>query len=114
MTPFWSEKETGSQSEASRAFGVHTSGLNDKVGRNAGNGFGLFRCEVFAVISVLFNAVNPLVAEGLVVQTFFEEDAADTGAKAASVPCLGWRWMVASSATLVRRASITMMLTPRC
>ena len=73
-------KRLRSQSEASRAFGVHTSGLNDKVGRNAGNGFGLFRCEVFAVISVLFNAVNPLVAEGLVVQTFFEEDAADTGA----------------------------------
>ena len=74
-------KRLRSQGEAAGAFGVHTSGLNDKVGRNAGNGFGLFGCEVFAVISVLFNAVNPLVAEGLVVQTFFEEDAADTGAQ---------------------------------
>ena len=74
-------KRLRSQGEAAGAFGVHTSGLNDKVGRNTGNGFGLFGCEVFAVISVLFNAVNPLVAEGLVVQTFFEEDAADTGAQ---------------------------------
>ena len=67
------------QSEGARTLSPEASGCDNFVGRYTGDFLSLFRSELVNILGVFFEAVCPLIDEGLINKVFFDQDAGDTG-----------------------------------